>query len=74
MMTESARATGTTITISIDPKLPEQLVGDSARVQQIVLNYLTNALKFGAGKPIVVGASPGFHERVRFFVRDHGPE
>jgi len=72
MMTESARATGSTITLAIDPKLPEQLVGDSARVQQIVLNYLTNALKFGAGKPIVVGASPGFHERVRFFVRDQG--
>jgi signal transduction histidine kinase/CheY-like chemotaxis protein/HPt (histidine-containing phosphotransfer) domain-containing protein len=72
MMAESARATGATITVSIDPKVPVQLVGDSARVQQIVLNYLTNALKFGAGRPIVVGASPGFHERVRFFVRDNG--
>ncbi len=72
MMTENARATGATLSLSIDPKIPEQLVGDSARVQQIVLNYLTNALKFGAGKPIVVGASPGFHERVRFFVRDQG--
>jgi signal transduction histidine kinase/CheY-like chemotaxis protein/HPt (histidine-containing phosphotransfer) domain-containing protein len=73
MMTENARAAGAAITVAIDPKLPEQLVGDSARVQQIVLNYLTNALKFGAGKPIVVGASPGFHDRVRFFVRDQGP-
>jgi signal transduction histidine kinase/DNA-binding response OmpR family regulator/ligand-binding sensor domain-containing protein len=72
MMTENARAAGATITISVDPKLPEQLVGDSARVQQIVLNYLTNSLKFGAGKPIVVGASPGFHDRVRFYVRDQG--
>jgi signal transduction histidine kinase/CheY-like chemotaxis protein len=72
MMTENARAAGASISIEVDPKLPEQLVGDSARVQQIVLNYLTNALKFGAGKPIVVGASPGFHDRVRFFVRDQG--
>ncbi|HEY4989374.1 MAG TPA: ATP-binding protein, partial [Opitutaceae bacterium] len=72
MMTETARATGATITIDIHPKLVDQLVGDSARIQQIMLNYLTNALKFGAGKPIVVGASPGFHERVRFFVRDLG--
>ncbi len=72
MMTENARAAGASISIEIDPKLPEQLVGDSARVQQIVLNYLTNALKFGAGKPIVIGASPGFHDRVRFYVRDHG--
>jgi signal transduction histidine kinase/CheY-like chemotaxis protein/HPt (histidine-containing phosphotransfer) domain-containing protein len=72
MMAENARAAGAPVTISVDPKLPEQLVGDSARVQQILLNYLTNALKFGAGKPIVVGASPGFHDRVRFFVRDQG--
>lgn len=72
MMEVNARTAGSDISFSIDPKLPEQLVGDSARVQQIILNYLTNALKFGAGKPIIVGASPGFHERVRFFVRDHG--
>jgi len=73
MMTEYARAAGTSISVSMDPNVPDQLVGDSARIQQIILNYITNALKFGAGKPIVVGASPGFHERVRFFVRDQGP-
>jgi signal transduction histidine kinase/CheY-like chemotaxis protein/HPt (histidine-containing phosphotransfer) domain-containing protein len=72
MMTENARASGASISVVVDPKLPEELVGDSARVQQIVLNYLTNAIKFGGGKPIVVGALPGFDDRVRFFVRDQG--
>ena len=72
MVNEEATAKGSSISFSFAPNLPEQLVGDSARVQQIVLNYLTNSLKFGAGKPIVVGAAPGFHDRVRFFVKDHG--
>ncbi len=72
MMAETARAAGAGITVTVAPELPEQIVGDSARVQQIILNYVTNALKFGAGKPIVLGASKGFHDRVRFFVRDQG--
>jgi CheY-like chemotaxis protein len=72
MVNEDARAKGTEINVDIDPKAPDQLVGDSARIQQIVLNYLTNALKFGAGKPIVVGAGAGLHDRMRFFVRDQG--
>jgi signal transduction histidine kinase/CheY-like chemotaxis protein len=72
MIAENAKTAGTPISLEISPELPEQIVGDSARVQQILLNYLTNALKFGAGKPITVGASPGFHDRVRFFVRDQG--
>jgi CheY-like chemotaxis protein/HPt (histidine-containing phosphotransfer) domain-containing protein len=72
MMNEEARSKGTTISISVDAELRDQVAGDSARIQQIVLNYLTNALKFGAGKPIVVGATKGFHDRVRFFVRDEG--
>jgi signal transduction histidine kinase/CheY-like chemotaxis protein len=72
MVNEDARVKGTTISVSIDPATPDLLTGDSARIQQIILNYLTNALKFGAGKPIVVGAVPGTHERMKFFVRDQG--
>ncbi len=72
MIVENAKAAGSTISIEVDDAVPGTLVGDSARVQQIVLNYLTNALKFGAGKPITVGALCGIHDRVRFFVRDQG--
>jgi signal transduction histidine kinase/CheY-like chemotaxis protein/HPt (histidine-containing phosphotransfer) domain-containing protein len=72
MVAENAKATGSVITTDVSPKLPVQLVGDSGRVQQIMLNFVTNALKFGAGRPIEIGAKPGFHDRVRFHVRDHG--
>jgi signal transduction histidine kinase/ActR/RegA family two-component response regulator/HPt (histidine-containing phosphotransfer) domain-containing protein len=73
MVNEEARAKGSTVSVSIAGRLPEQFIGDGARIQQIVLNYLTNALKFGGGKPIIVGAAPGFHDRVRYFVKDNGP-
>jgi signal transduction histidine kinase/CheY-like chemotaxis protein/HPt (histidine-containing phosphotransfer) domain-containing protein len=73
MMSGNAKASGVEITVVVDPKVPAELLGDSGRIQQIVLNYLTNALKFGAGKPIVIAAQPGFHDRVRFLVRDLGP-
>jgi len=73
MVAVEARTTGSPVRINLDPKLPAQLVGDVARLQQILLNYLTNALKFGPGRPIELGAAGGLHDRVRLFVRDHGP-
>jgi len=73
MVAEEARATGVKITMSVAAEVPEMLVGDMARVQQIVLNYLTNALKFGVGKPITIGARPGAAGRIWIYVRDLGP-
>ena len=44
---------------------------DRMRVEQVVVNLLSNSLKFGAGKPIDVRAD-GDDERIRLAVRDDG--
>ena len=73
MVAEDLRRSGAQIIFEFSPSLPPRVVGDSARIQQIVLNYLSNALKFAAGKPIALGAEPAAGERIRIFVRDEGP-
>ncbi|WP_225409024.1 sensor histidine kinase [Stigmatella hybrida] len=52
---------------------PVPVVGrwDRLRVEQVVTNLLTNALKYGAGRPVVVRVE-GAGERARLTVQDHG--
>ncbi len=73
MVAQERRDTGTAISVALSPDLPARLVADAARVKQIVLNYLTNALKFGAGRPVEVIAAPSTPGRFRISIRDHGP-
>lgn len=53
--------------------LPEHLPGewDRLRIEQVVTNLLTNAMKFGAGKPIEISAFAMGDSRI-LQVRDHG--
>jgi len=44
---------------------------DRLRLEQVVSNLISNAIKYGQGKPIEI-AVQGERERVRFSVRDHG--
>src|SRR5437763_16791412 len=44
---------------------------DSFRLEQLVVNLLSNALKYGEGKPIEIAVTPG-DDRVVMRVRDHG--
>jgi len=72
-----AAGAGCKVEVRVDPHMPDRLVGDTARLQQILVNFLNNAVKFGAGKPILVTAD-ALHRMsnrlvVRVAVRDQGP-
>lgn len=41
-----ATAKGIHLSCSVDPNLPEYLIGDALRIRQILNNFLSNALKF----------------------------
>jgi CheY-like chemotaxis protein len=68
-----AAARGATLTVEAYPNLPAILLGDAGRIQQILVNYVSNALKY-AGGPIVLSARvpPGSPDEVEFAVTDAG--
>jgi signal transduction histidine kinase/CheY-like chemotaxis protein len=45
------------ITINIDPKIPEYLIGDKLRLAQILMNLMSNALKFTKNGEVIVSAN-----------------
>ncbi|MCP3058976.1 GAF domain-containing protein [Myxococcus sp. K38C18041901] len=59
---------------SVRVEIPEPLQGrwDSLRLDQVLVNLLTNAAKYGAGRPVQVSAAAEGEARVRLSVRDEG--
>ncbi|MFU8766047.1 MAG: sensor histidine kinase, partial [Haliea sp.] len=41
-----AEAKGLSLTVQVDPNLPETIIGDRQRLRQILMNLLSNAVKF----------------------------
>ncbi|HEY7123443.1 MAG TPA: HAMP domain-containing sensor histidine kinase [Ktedonobacterales bacterium] len=53
--------------------LPGPVLADVGRIKQVIINYLTNALKYSpAESPIEVGLEVN-SQQARVWVRDHGP-
>ena len=68
-LSNQAADSGTTITLQAHP--PVTGLWDAFRIEQVAMNLLTNALRYGRGKPVDISVHllPG---SVRMDVRDHG--
>ncbi len=73
-----ARERGLSLAVHVAPEVPDTLVGDEARLGQVLRNLLSNALKFTESGGIVVevdlgqGAVADDQARVRFSITDTG--
>ncbi len=55
---ETARLKGLDLTLDVDPATPAWLSGDAARVRQLLMNLVSNALKFTEAGHVVVRVAP----------------
>ena len=76
----AARERDLEIAVEVSPSLPPALRGDAGRIRQILLNLISNAVKFSQRGQIVVSVGPVTGEamptgtwRLRFSVADRGP-
>nr|WP_202423879.1 PAS domain-containing protein [Duganella margarita] len=80
MLSGSASDKGIELVYDIDPAMPTDLAGDPMRLQQVLLNLISNAIKFTAHGEVVLtvrpapgSARPGDRALlVEFVVRDTG--
>lgn len=56
-----------------DQSLPRRVCGDAARLQQILINLLGNAVKFTTAGDIVLAAERLDGDQIRFRIADSGP-
>ncbi len=73
LLAPRAQAKGLEIAASVDERLPAQMLGDAARLRQMLLNLAGNAVKFTTHGGVAIIVEPGPEkETVSFLVRDTG--
>jgi signal transduction histidine kinase/DNA-binding NarL/FixJ family response regulator len=74
---ESAARKGIILGVKIDPAAPGWALGDPLRIQQVLVNLLSNALKFTTTGQVDVNlkvlSAAGSGDQLRFEVSDTGP-
>ena len=69
---ETARSKGLGLALEVDPETPPWLAGDPARVRQILLNLMSNALKFTQEGRVELRIGPHAAGGVEITVSDTG--
>ncbi len=73
LLSPRAQAKGLEIASAIDERLPESVIGDAARLRQVLLNLAGNAVKFTEAGGVAVTVEPGATpDDISFSVRDTG--
>jgi PAS domain S-box-containing protein len=73
LLAPRAQAKQLEIAAYVDERLPLEVVGDAARLRQVLLNLAGNAIKFTASGGVALIAEPGiWPNEISFLVRDTG--